>query len=1226
MGSAVEPGKDAGAYDVIVVGAGVVGASLAAALGRAGRRVLALERDLRKPDRIVGELLQPGGVRALQHLGLARALEDIDAVPVEGYRVFLGADESVDVPYPGVAELPSHYGRSEPLGAGFQYEGRSFHYGSFIMALRALAREQSSVTLAEATVQDLVHDASGRVVGVRTAPLPARPAQTFRAPVTVVADGCFSKFRKVYGGSCAPVARSHFVGLELPPDAAICKHHGHVILSKDSGSGGAVPIGPVIVYQIGSDATRILIDVPGAKLPSTSDGTLQAYLTTEVAPRLPGRLGEMVADVVSQGARLRSMPNNFLPPSVQGQRTHHGGLILVGDAMNMRHPMTGGGMTVGLWDVVYLTHILGVEHAWSPLSAPAAAALPIPRAARDLRNWAALAPVLKTWHWRRKRLAGVINVLAQALYCLYGLPDANLIVLRMGCYRYFECGGENIRGPISLLAGLAPDPLLLTFHFFAVALYAILLLFRNQLYTPASSKPLLPFIASSAIVFYVVAKLQYDGVRSPEFAKDPKNPYAEIEANWAAHIDKQMVAVPGTKEEGFTPIFQNAAFPQTLSRLPAYDLFTRGYSIDPNANCLGHRPWDEKNGCLANHFVWRSYADVETERTALGSATTCWAEQGLLKPRFGDVDEPGLSDFVMSYWGPNRPEVAVMALALSAYSRCVVSLYDNYDAAMSCYILQHSTTRVVMCTSSYVPAILRNADKLPALAVIVLLDTPGAAPLPQGELPREQVISDWAGMHGIKVFSYKDTIDYGMANMRPHIINADPKAIVSLCYTSGTTGAPKASLVTAENVGLGMSGFELIIPEKQLVVISYLPLAHIMERGWELYTLSMGGAIGYYSGNVERLQEDLQILRPTCLPAVPRVLNRVAGQIQTQMEAPGLKGALLRKAVESKVDNYNKTGSVKSTFWDALVFRKVRAMLGGNLEVVFTGSAPCHPDTMRLLRVAMCVDLREGYGQTENSAYATFMAPHDRRLGSVGPVVPSMELRLRDCPELNYLSTDQPNPRGEILFRGDSLFAGYLGDEAKTRESLLEGADGKGQWLLTGDVGEIDQWGRLRIIDRVKNLIKLAQGEYVAIERAESMLASHPLAQQLWLYGDSFQPYLVGMVIPEPEPFAGFVSQVLGRKIEHTDAAALEAAAGEKAVVDALLRQFVLLGKRQKLGSLEHMRALKIRMDPFTPDNGLMTPTLKVKRQEAAKQLRAELDALYAVEPINLNSVQDSKA
>ncbi|ORY79855.1 ERG1 squalene epoxidase [Protomyces lactucae-debilis] len=414
-------------YEAIIVGAGILGSALATTLARQGRQVLLIERDLTEPDRIVGELLQPGGVAALQKLGLRECLEGIDAIQVHGYQCIYHA-ESVGIPY-------TKDKTDKP------YEGRSFHHGKFVMALRKRARAEENVTVHEATVSKLIsNDTSGAILGVKTT-----TGEHFWAPLTVVADGCFSKFRSDFIKR-KPTVRSNFVGMVLRDADIPNPYHGHVILGDHS---------PVLVYQIGTRDTRILVDIQG-KLPSASTGALKKYLQETVLPDLPKQLRPSF-EAALESERLRSMPNSFLPPTTNATP----GLILLGDAMNMRHPLTGGGMTVALNDVVLLSQLLS------------------PQAIPSFTDREAILNAMPTLHWRRKRLSSTINVLAQALYSLFAADDARLRVLQEGCFRYFQLGGECVAGPVSFLSGISESPAWLILHFFAVAFYSILLQFRK---------------------------------------------------------------------------------------------------------------------------------------------------------------------------------------------------------------------------------------------------------------------------------------------------------------------------------------------------------------------------------------------------------------------------------------------------------------------------------------------------------------------------------------------------------------------------------------------------------------------------------------------------------------------------------------------------------------------------------------------------------------------------
>jgi len=433
--------------DVVVVGAGVLGSALAVALADQGRSVILLERSLKEPDRIVGELLQPGGVEALRKLGLRSCLEDIDAVTVKGYGVFYHGTP-VEIPYPhNAAEQNEKSEEDKANGILRRAEGRSFHHGRFISKLRAAALSHPNITVFETEVTELITFQSDvtqqqRIIGVQTLTKKVQNDYFFGA-LTIVADGYNSKFRKQYS-TATPVSKSKFWGLELQHESCPLPmpNHGHVILSDTA---------PILLYQIGSHETRALIDIPdNTASASLASGGVKSHLQNIVLPTLPAQVRPSFAAAIEKG-HLRSMPNSHLPATTNRMP----GLAILGDALNMRHPLTGGGMTVALNDVVLLKTLLD------------------PSIVSDLDNTQLVLRQFKSFHWQRKNLTAVINILAQALYSLFAANDPQLRYLQKGCFRYFQFGGNCVDGPVGLLGGIIRQPFVLFYHFFAVAFLSI---------------------------------------------------------------------------------------------------------------------------------------------------------------------------------------------------------------------------------------------------------------------------------------------------------------------------------------------------------------------------------------------------------------------------------------------------------------------------------------------------------------------------------------------------------------------------------------------------------------------------------------------------------------------------------------------------------------------------------------------------------------------------------
>ncbi|KAI9222671.1 hypothetical protein BC828DRAFT_403836, partial [Blastocladiella britannica] len=244
------------------------------------------------------------------------------------------------------------------------------------------------------------------------------------------------------------------------------------------------------------------------------------------------------------------------------------------------------------------------------------------------------------------------------------------------------------------------------------------------------------------------------------------------------------------------------------------------------------------------------------------------------------------------------------------------------------------------------------------------------------------------------------------------------------------------------------------------------------------------------------------------------------------------------------------------------------------------------------------------YGQTENGAGATIQLPGEYTAGNVGAPFPSCEVKLEDVPEMNYLSTDKPFPRGEICIRGPNVMIGYWKDPTKTKETI-----DKDGWLHTGDVGMITDRGQFVIIDRKKNIFKLAQGEYCAPEAIENHLVLCSLVAQVFVHGDSLQSELVAVVVPNEETFVPWARAQVGKPATMD----VKALCSDPEVREALLHELTVVGKEKKLRGFEFVKAVHLEHEPFSVENGLLTPSFKLKRSpQAIDKYRQQIDAMYA--------------
>jgi long-chain acyl-CoA synthetase len=375
----------------------------------------------------------------------------------------------------------------------------------------------------------------------------------------------------------------------------------------------------------------------------------------------------------------------------------------------------------------------------------------------------------------------------------------------------------------------------------------------------------------------------------------------------------------------------------------------------------------------------------------------------------------------------------------------------------------------------------------------------------------------------------------------------------------------------------------------------------MLERTVQALITWAGGAIGFFSGDPLRLLEDLQTLRPTRFPSVPRVLNRIKERVETQVaQASGVTQRLYAYALSQKATN-----GVFADLLDFIVLRKIRNTLGfDRLRNIVTGSAPICPFVLTWLRTVLNAPVLEAYGMTECTLVATMQAVNDLSTGNVGGPLSSIEMRLVDVPEMGYKTTDKKHEkidcvgRGEIWIRGPTVFKGYYKMPAETSEAIM-----KTGWLKTGDIGVWLHGGQLKIVDRKKNIFKLSNGEYVSGEKVESIITQSKFVQQSFVYGNSFQRLLVALVVLNPEALQNFV-----KPCEKLDEDMLNK---NESLKKAVLADIHKVSVANKLLGFEIIKNVHLLVEPWTPAN-FLTPTFKLKRNEVSKHYISALDGLYA--------------
>uniref|UniRef100_A0A146V8A4 Long-chain-fatty-acid--CoA ligase n=1 Tax=Fundulus heteroclitus TaxID=8078 RepID=A0A146V8A4_FUNHE len=602
-----------------------------------------------------------------------------------------------------------------------------------------------------------------------------------------------------------------------------------------------------------------------------------------------------------------------------------------------------------------------------------------------------------------------------------------------------------------------------------------------------------------------------------------------------------------------------------------YEVFQRGLRVSGNGPCLGYR----KPG---KPYQWLKYKQVSDRAQHLGSGLL---HKGLM---------PSSQTFI-GIFAQNRPEWIIGELACYTYSMVAVPLYDTLGPEALVFIINQADISTVLCDNQKkAETLLLNHEKgqTSVLKTVVLMD------------PFSPDLIERGKKCGVDIISLEDMEALGKSNLQKPV-PPRPEDLSIVCFTSGTTGNPKGAMLTHENVvadaAAVVKSFETsLVPCPQDVTISFLPLAHMFERIVQTVVYGAGAKVGFFQGDIRLLPDDMKTLQPTIFPAVPRLLNRIYDKVQSGANSP-FKKWLLNFATARKYAEV-KDGIVrKNSIWDKLLFNKVQESLGGRVRFMVTGAAPISPSVLSFLRAALGCQIFEGYGQTECAAACTFTLPGDHTTGHVGVPLPCNFLKLVDVDEMNYFAS---NGEGEVCIKGTNVFKGYLKDPEKTAEAL-----DKDGWLHTGDIGKWLPSGVLKIIDRKKNIFKLAQGEYIAPEKIENVYVRSALVAQVFVHGDSLQSCLVAIVVPDADVLPGFAKS-LGIQ------GSIEELCKNTEIKKAIITDMTKLGRESGLKSFEQVKEVHLHPELFSIENGLLTPTLKAKRAELKVLFQPQIDKLYA--------------
>jgi len=538
----------------------------------------------------------------------------------------------------------------------------------------------------------------------------------------------------------------------------------------------------------------------------------------------------------------------------------------------------------------------------------------------------------------------------------------------------------------------------------------------------------------------------------------------------------------------------------------------------------------------------------------------------------------------------NRYEWVLTDFAVLLAGGVDVPMFPTLAPRQIAYILNNSESAICAVSSKYqLDKLAQVTGSLETLKIIIVFDEVSDVPSMLGERIRVYRLSELLN-RGITSFGQQNP-DQILTSFLQRTRGDD---LCTIIYTSGTTGTPKGVMLTHRNILSNVEAARSVIHvDERDVFLSYLPMCHSYERTTGFYIAFASGGTTAFAESLEALRTNLQEVRPTVMTSVPQLFERIRRGINSQVaRQSSVRRRIFKWAIElglQRLHEQEHRGKVSRSVEfryhvaDKLVFTKIRQSVGGRIRFFVSGGGPLAPDIARFFW-AIGLPIIEGYGLTEAAPILTVGRPDDYEFGTVGKPLPNVEIRIDDT--------------GEILARGPNIMRGYWRNPDETARTIDE--DG---WLHTGDVGSWTERGNLKITDRIKNIIVTSGGKNIAPQLVEITLMQSRFVAQIIVLGEG-RPYCVALVVPNEEELRSLVSE-LG--IDAT--APLDDLCEDQRVVSAVQRD--LERYQRDLAKYERVRRIALIPEPFSIENGLLTPTLKVKRREIGQRYAALCERLY---------------